>query len=44
MKVPRVKFLITQNPKEFLGQEHKNKLPGIMVWNLVKLAYQEFIK
>ena len=44
LQVPRVGFLITQNPNEVLDPEHKTRLPGIMGWNLVKLAYQEFLK
>ena len=44
MKVPRVGFLITQNPNEVLDPEHKTRLPGIVEWNLVWLAYEEFTK
>ena len=44
LQVPRVRFLITQNPKKALDPEHKRRLPGIVGWNLVKLAYQEFLK
>ena len=40
----RVGFLITQNPIEVLDPEHKTRLPRIVGWNLVKLAYQEFLK
>ena len=35
LKVPKVGFLISQNPSDVLDTEHKTKLPGIMVWNLV---------
>ena len=42
--MPRVRFLITLNPNEVLGPEHKMRLPGIVGWNLVKLVYQEFPK
>ena len=44
LMVPRVRFLITQNPNYVLDQEHKTKLPVIMGWNLVKLAYQKFME
>ena len=44
LQVPRVGFLITQNPNKVLDPDHKARLPGIVGWNLVKLAYQEFLK
>ena len=44
LQVPRVIFLITWNPNEVLDPEHKTRLPRIVGWNLVKLAYQEFPK
>ena len=44
LKVPRVGFLITQNPNEVLDPEHKTRLPGIVGWNLVRLAHEEFTK
>ena len=40
--MPRVRFLITQNPNK--GPDHRTRLPRILGWNLVKLAYQEFLK
>ena len=40
----RVRFLITQNPNKVLDPDHRTRLPGIVGWNLVKLAYQEFLK
>ena len=42
LKVPRVRFLIAQNPNEMLDPEHKTRLPSIVGWNLVRLAYEEF--
>ena len=42
--MPRVRFLITQNPNKVLDPDHRTRLPGIVGWNLVKLAYQEFLK
>ena len=42
--VPRVRFLITQNPNNMLDPDHRTRLPRIVGWNLVKLAYQEFLK
>ena len=44
LHVPRVRFLITQNPNKVLDPEHRTRLPGIVGWNLVKLAYQDFLK
>ena len=44
LQVTRVRFLSTQNPNDILDPEHKTRLPGITGWNLVKLAYQEFLK
>ena len=44
LQVLRVRFLITQNPNKVLGPEHTTRLPRIVGWNLVKLAYQEFLK
>ena len=44
LHMPRVRFLITQNPNKVLDPDHKTRLPGIVGWNLVKLAYQEFLK
>ena len=43
LQVPRVRLLIIQNPNEVLNPVHRSRLPGIMGWNLVKLAYQEFL-
>ena len=42
--MPSVRFLITQNPNKVLDPDHRTRLPGIAGWNLVKLAYQEFLK
>ena len=44
LKVSSVGFLITQNPNEVLDPEHKTRLSGIVGWNLVRLAYEEFTK
>ena len=44
LKVPKVGFLITQNQNEVLDPKHKTRLPSIMGWNLVRLAYKEFTK
>ena len=43
LQVPRVRFLITQNPNKVLDTDHKTRLPRIVGWNLVKLVYQEFL-
>ena len=42
--VPKVGVLITQEPNELLETCHKTKLPGMVGWNLIKLAYQVFVK
>ena len=42
--VPKVGVQITQEPKELLDECHKNKLPGIIGWNFIKLAYQVLIQ
>ena len=44
LHVPRVRFLIPQNPNKVLDPDHRTRLPRIVGWNLVKLAYQEFLK
>ena len=44
LQVPKVRFLITQNPSKVLDPEHKTRLPRKVGWNLVKLVYQEFLK
>ena len=42
--VPKVGVLITKEPSELLETHHKTKLPGMVDWNLIKLAYEVFIK
>ena len=42
--VPRVGSVITQNPNKELDPDHRTRLPRIVGWNLVKLAYQKFLK
>ena len=42
--VPKVGVLITQEPNELLDTCHKTKLPGVVGWNLIKLAYEVFIQ
>ena len=44
LHVSRGRFLITQNSNKVLDPEHRTRLPGIVGWILVKLAYQEFLK
>ena len=36
--------LITQEPSELWETCHKTKLPGVVGWNLIKLAYEVFVK
>ena len=42
--VPKVGVLITQEPNELLDTCHKTKLPGMVGWNLIKLAYEVFVQ
>ena len=41
--VPKEGVLITQEPNELLETCHKTKLPGMVGWNLIKLAYEVFV-
>ena len=34
LHVPRVRFLITQNPNKVFDSDHRTRLPGIVGWNL----------
>ena len=42
--VPKVGVLITKEPNESLESCYKSKLPGMVDWNLIKLAYEVFVK
>ena len=42
--VPKVGVLITQEPNELLDTCHKTKLPAVVGWNLIKLAYEVFVQ
>ena len=42
--VPKAGVLITQEPSELLKTCHKTKLPGVVAWNLIKLASDVFVK
>ena len=42
--VPKVGVLITQEPSELLDTLNKTKLPGMVGWNLIKLAYEVFVQ
>ena len=42
--VPKVGVLITKEPNELLESHHKTKLPGMVGWNLIKVAYEVFVK
>ena len=44
LRVPKVGILIVKDPSDLLQTKKKTKLLGIISWNLIKLAYQEFIK
>ena len=42
--VPKVGVLITQEPNELLETCYKSKLPGMVGWNLIKVAHEVFVK
>ena len=42
--VQKVGLLITKEPNELLETCHKTKLPDVVCWNLMKLAYEVFVK
>ena len=42
--VPKVGVLMTQEPSELLDKCHKTKLPGIISWNLINVAYEVFVQ
>ena len=42
--VPKVGVLFTEEPNELWKTCHKTKLPGVVGWNLIKLAYEVFVK
>ena len=44
LRVPKFGFLVVKDPSDLVQTKKKTKLPGIIGWNLIKLAYQEFIK
>ena len=43
-RVSKVRFLVVKDPSDLLQTIRKTKLPGIIRWSLIKLAYQEFVK
>ena len=42
--VPRVRILVTRDPNQLLDPKHWTRLPGVVGWNLVCLAFKEFLK
>ena len=42
LKVPNVRFLIIAEPNKVLEKKHHTKLPGIISWNLIWLAFKVF--
>ena len=42
--VSKVGVLITQEPNKHLDTCHKTKLPGVVGWNLIQLAYEVFVQ
>ena len=43
LKVLNVGFLIIDEPNRVLDKKHQTKLPGIIGWNLIWLAYKIFV-
>ena len=43
-RVPKVRFLVVKDPSHLLQTKKKTKLPGIIRWNLIRLAYKKFLK
>ena len=44
LKVPNVGFVILEEPYTILDKKHQTKLPGIIGWNLIWLAYEAFVE
>ena len=44
LRVPKAGFLVVKDPNDLSQTKKKTKLPGIISWNLIKLAYEVFIK
>ena len=42
--LPRIGILLTRDPNQLLAPKHWTRLPGVVGWNLVCLAFKEFIK
>ena len=42
--VPMVRLLVVKTSNTLTEDKRKAKLPGIVGWNLVRLAYEEFVK
>ena len=40
---PRAGILVTTDPNQLLDPKHHTRLPGVVGWNLVHLAFKEFI-
>ena len=43
LKVPNVGFLTIDVPNRVLDKKHHTKLPGIIGWNMIQLAYKVFM-
>ena len=43
LKVLNVGFLIIDEPNRVLDKKHQTKLPGIISWNMIWLAYKVFM-
>ena len=42
--MPKVGVLVIQKPNELLNDCHKTELPGVISWNVIKLANQVLVK
>ena len=42
--MPEIGFLVVKDLSDLLETKKKTKLPGIVRWNLINLAYQKSVK
>ena len=43
LKVPKVGFLIIDEPNRVLDRKHQTKLLGVIDWNMIQLKYKVFV-
>ena len=42
LKVPDVRFLITKDPNSILDEKYQIKMPRVVAWKLIRLAFNAF--